>query len=280
MDPDTGRTRQPRVMRYLEWGLLAIGLTFLALFLAFRVDAEVASRSALRKFAAQNRSAVSAGGGLAGPKTRTSACGRQNRIAAYEQSLAKMLAVRSRSLTIRRLGLDVPVFEGTDDLTLNRGAGRILDTAEPGGPGKMGLAAHRDGFFRGLKDVLLGDEVVLALPGRTVRYVVDEIEIVTPEDVGVLRPRAHPALTLVTCYPFYFVGSAPQRFIVHASVDDTEIVGPPDLPCIRIHQPTQEGGRPLAHTVCLRRSASPRASDGLARDHFEFSRTLNKENGQ
>ena len=121
-------------------------------------------------------------------------------------------------LGIGKLRLRVPVFEGTDDLVLNRGLGWIDGTARPGERGNIGIAGHRDGFFRGLKDIAVGDAMELETLGKRATYVVDEIEIVAPEQVEVLRPRAAPAITLVTCYPFYFVGDAPQRFIVHATL--------------------------------------------------------------
>ena len=112
------------------------------------------------------------------------------------------------------------MFEGTDDLALNRGVGWIAGTARPGeaGNGNIGIAGHRDGFFRGFKDILLGDEVELSTLEGVSFYAVDSIEIVSPDNVTVLRPRGVPSLTLVTCYPFYFVGDAPQRFIVHATL--------------------------------------------------------------
>ena len=128
-------------------------------------------------------------------------------------------------LTIPRVSLEVPVFEGTDDLTLNRGAGRIAGTAAIGDAGNIGIAAHRDGFFRALKDVREGDEVGLNSAQSNAVYVVDTIEIVAPGDVHVLEPRGHPSLTLVTCYPFYFVGDAPQRYIVHATLRRSALAG-------------------------------------------------------
>jgi sortase A len=125
-------------------------------------------------------------------------------------------------LSIPRIGIEVPVFDGTDELVLNRGAGRILGTAKPGQPGNIGIAAHRDGFFRGLKDIRRGDRIELRTQGDASLYAVDEIEIVQPTDVTVLRNRSSPSVTLVTCYPFYFVGDAPQRYIVHASIVDSD----------------------------------------------------------
>jgi sortase A len=121
-------------------------------------------------------------------------------------------------LRIARIGIVAPVVEGTDDLSLNRGVGWISGTARPGETGNIGIAGHRDGFFRALKDVAAGDAIELDTFFGMKTYRVDQIEIVTPDDVRVLLPRASPSLTLVTCYPFYFMGDAPQRFIVHAAL--------------------------------------------------------------
>jgi sortase A len=93
-----------------------------------------------------------------------------------------------------------------------------MGTAKPGSSGNIGIAAHRDGFFRSLKHIQEGDEIDLVTAGGKAAYMVDSIRIVNPEDVSVLRARGRPSLTLVTCYPFYFVGSAPNRYIVQASL--------------------------------------------------------------
>jgi sortase A len=140
------------------------------------------------------------------------------RIDAYKRTLAQHLRPSLAVLRAKKINLEVPVLEGTDDLTLNRGAGWIRGTARPEDWGNIGIAGHRDGFFRGLKDLKMGDTMELVTPGRTDTYVVDNIRIVNPDDVSVLRPGVARSLTLVTCYPFYFVGSAPQRYVVHASV--------------------------------------------------------------
>ena len=142
----------------------------------------------------------------------------EKRIRAYQSSLAANIAPPLGVLEISALQLRVPILEGTDDLTLDRGVGHISGTASLGGDGNIGIAGHRDGFFRGLKDIRVGQTLdVYSQRGRS-RYVVDEIQIVSPDDVSVLAPRAAPSLTLVTCYPFYFVGSAPSRYIVHATL--------------------------------------------------------------
>ncbi|HZC25337.1 MAG TPA: class D sortase [Candidatus Binatia bacterium] len=121
-------------------------------------------------------------------------------------------------LRIPRLKLEVPVLEGTDEFTLNRGVGRIAGTSRPGQGGNIGIAGHRDGFFRSLKDISTGDLIEFVTTSRTDVYAVDRIRITSPAEVSVLESRTKPALTLVTCYPFYFVGPAPGRYIVEASL--------------------------------------------------------------
>lgn len=121
-------------------------------------------------------------------------------------------------LRIQRLGLEAPILEGTDDDVLNRGVGHIDETAAPGAAGNTGIAGHRDSFFRVLKDIGAGDQLEIETTTSTATYRVDRTWIVTPDDVSVLDPTNTPSVTLVTCFPFYFVGSAPQRFIVRASL--------------------------------------------------------------
>jgi len=143
----------------------------------------------------------------------------EERILAYGQNLrAKKRGLPLAVLRFEKLNLRVPVFEGTDYWTLNRGAGWIKGTARPGGTGNVGIAGHRDSFFRVLRDASRGDAIELDSVASTATFTVDQIEIVGPEDVDVLQPGPVPSLTLVTCYPFYFVGEAPQRFIVHAAL--------------------------------------------------------------
>ena len=142
------------------------------------------------------------------------------RVHAWQVTLALPRRVPLAILRIPRLHLEVPVLEGSDDETLNRGVGHIEDTAAPGTEGNAGIAGHRDGFFRGLKDVVEGDDITLETFSGSERYRIVRTWIVDPSDVSVLEPTPQRAITLVTCYPFYFVGSAPQRFIVRAVVAD------------------------------------------------------------
>jgi len=119
-------------------------------------------------------------------------------------------------IEIPRLHMSVMVLEGTTPKVLRVAAGHINGTAVPGTTGNAGIAAHRDTLFRPLREVRLKDGIVLTTSYGTFRYVVDAVEIVDPSDVQVLHRTADPELTLVTCYPFTYVGRAPRRFVVHA----------------------------------------------------------------
>jgi sortase A len=143
------------------------------------------------------------------------------RVEAWHDALSEPAAAPLAVLRIPKIGLAVAVLPGTDERTLDRAVGHIEDTALPGADGNSGIAGHRDGFFRGLKDVVAGDVVVLDTLQGPEAYRVERTWIVNPDDVSVLDPTITPSLTLVTCYPFYYIGSAPQRFIVRAvRVDD------------------------------------------------------------
>jgi sortase A len=121
-------------------------------------------------------------------------------------------------LEIPRLGISAIVRAGSDARTLRLAVGHIPGTALPGEPGNVGLAAHRDTFFRRLGDIREDDEVRLVTADGTFTYRVQGTKVVNPSDVWVLDPTGTPALTLVTCYPFTYVGSAPRRFIVRAQL--------------------------------------------------------------
>ena len=119
-------------------------------------------------------------------------------------------------IEIPRLLLSAVVVEGVDKTTLRRAVGHIPGTAMPGRTGNVGLAGHRDTFFRSLKDVKIKDEVEFSTLAGNFKYEVESLKVVDPDNVGVLAPSGHNVLTLVTCYPFYFVGPAPKRWIVRA----------------------------------------------------------------
>jgi sortase A len=119
-------------------------------------------------------------------------------------------------LEVPRLDLSVVILEGTDLRTLQSGAGHIPGTAFPGEPGNVGIAAHRDTFFRALQKIRKDDRIQLTTLDGSYQYVVESMKVVDPDDAEVLAASNDPMLTLVTCYPFYFIGSAPKRFIVCA----------------------------------------------------------------
>lgn len=120
---------------------------------------------------------------------------------------------------IDRLGLSTVVREGADERTLRTAAGHLSDTPLPGEAGNSAVAGHRDTLFRKLKDVRVGDRIAVSRPSGTVYFTVRDTRIVSPSDVSVLAPTDRPTLTLVTCYPFRYIGPAPKRFVVRAVED-------------------------------------------------------------
>jgi sortase A len=166
------------------------------------------SRAALAEFAASQ--------GLREPAAPDMRLWSPERVRAWTENRRQAAPAALAVLRIRRIGVEVPVLEGTDDWTLNRAAGHIGDTAAPGEEGNCGIAAHRDGFFRALKDARVGDILELETRRGAQTYRIDSIWVVEPEDVSVLDPTPVSAVTLVTCFPFYFIGPAPQRYIVRA----------------------------------------------------------------
>ena len=119
-------------------------------------------------------------------------------------------------LKIERLNLEAPVYLGTDRVTLDRGLGMIESTAHLGEVGNIGISGHRDGFFRPLKDIRLGDAIEILTPTGVQEFEVSDITIVDALEVSVLDPTDTTVLTLVTCHPFYYQGYAPDRYIVRA----------------------------------------------------------------
>ena len=117
---------------------------------------------------------------------------------------------------IPKLHLSAVVFQGTDSSVLDDGVGHLDGSALPGQNGNVVLAAHRDSYFRGLRNIKRGDVITVTTPTGVRNYFVDTTEIVSPTDISVAYPTREPTLTLITCYPFYYVGHAPKRFIVRA----------------------------------------------------------------
>jgi sortase A len=208
----------PSTRRVLQVGLnvfasasLALGLLCSTVYVLARADQRVGNDAALEAFDRARQIA------LAREPNQDQWSGQRR--AEYRESLLEPLDAPPGVLTIPSIDLTVPIFVGTSDLALNRGVGWIEGTAAPGVPGNLGLAGHRDGYFRGVKDLKVDDLIEVQTVDRTVRYRVSEILIVEPSDVFVLEPTDEPSITLVTCYPFYFVGHAPQRYVVKGHLD-------------------------------------------------------------
>jgi sortase A len=198
-----------RLLQFGEGTLWALGLTGLVAWGAVQIGAGIDTRHALQQFAARRSSAGTAG-------MPDQSLWSPERIAAWRTASGAPASAPLAVLRIPKIRLEVPILPGTDERTLDRAVGHIDETAVPGADGNSGIAGHRDGFFRGLKDVTPGDAIELDTLDGKLTYRVERTWVVEPEDVSVLDPTPSRALTLVTCYPFYYVGPAPQRFIVRA----------------------------------------------------------------
>jgi len=209
-----------KYLQKLELVLFVVGMLLISVFVAAYIHRATMSRRALTQFheLKNERTADISGRSLAGRQfTFDFSLWSPKRVAEYEQSLSEQFDSPLGILHVPKVHLDVPILNGVDDLSLNRGVGYIPGTSRPGEPGNVGIAGHRDGFFRVLKDVGPGDSIELETLDRIDIYRVSQIVIVNKNDPSVLRPTSGPTLTLVTCYPFYFIGSAPKRYIVLAS---------------------------------------------------------------
>jgi sortase A len=229
---------QENLKRHLGWveaGLYLGGVILLGVFFLLRLEGERQREAGIEAFhlaadsvvrqARASEQRVSLAGLDSGESLETAVAApnlelwAEKRIREYEESLRVEADPPLALMTIEKLGIQVPVYDGADDFNLNRGVGRIKGTSAVGAEGNLGVAGHRDGFFRGLKDVAIGDGIdLLTVKGKEV-YTVSSIDIVDPSDVWVLAPGEEKTITLVTCYPFYYVGHAPKRFIVKATAE-------------------------------------------------------------
>ncbi len=231
------RARANTALRLLQGLLLFTGATLLIVYAAARIDGARGREQALDAFE-QARREHSAAVLSAEPSASPSAAAQpelsadpdqtlwnETRIAAYLEAKGVDHDAPLGVLRIPSIALEAPIFDGTSELTLNRGIGRIEGTADIGAAGNLGLAAHRDGFFRGLKDVRIGDTIGVESVDGTTHYRITDLMIVEPTDVYVLAPTDTATLTLVTCYPFYFIGDAPQRYIVKGAAETAAASG-------------------------------------------------------
>ena len=198
------------VLKILERISLITGATFIALVGFVWFDGVAHSRSAVSEFDRIKDLAIPSADQLTWSERRK---------AEYQRALSEEPGRTLAILRIESTGIEVPVFDSTSKTALNRGSGHLTGTALPGTPGNIAIAGHRDGFFRGLKDIQIGVEIELTTLDGQQDFRVSELMIVDPLDVSVLDPTEETVITLITCYPFYFVGSAPERFIVRATVN-------------------------------------------------------------
>ena len=214
-------------LRLLESGFLLVGLVLLAMFFLARGWGDYQSQSDIAAFeqtVAESAASISTAHGENGQSLEPDyTLWSSKRIDDYHESNTQRNDAPLAILSIDELNLKVPVYNGTDEINLNRGAGRIKGTARVDSEGNLGIAAHRDGFFRVLKDIEIGDSIgMLTHQGKT-EFVVSSITIVDPSDISVLAPTDDPTITLVTCYPFYFVGHAPKRYIVKGELLSNQV---------------------------------------------------------
>jgi sortase A len=207
-------SRFPRFLMITEAFAWVVGIVLLADYGAWYIEGATGNQQAMQQFARLQAASQERAG------TVDVTLWSRERIDAWRSTLNLPSPAPLAVLRIPRIRLEVPVLEGTDEVALNRALGHIEGTATPGMDGNAGIAGHRDGFFRGLKDIAVGDDIELETLQAKEIYRVERIWIVDPEDVSVLDPTASPSLTLVTCYPLYFIGPAPKRFIVRAARAD------------------------------------------------------------
>ncbi len=197
-----------RVRTWIARALLATGAVCLGSYGVLTLQAAVYQHRAKAQIAAMARASAAKPGSatLAAPRTGST-------LAAPPP--IKRGAIIGR-VDVPRLALSAAVAEGDEESVLGKAVGHLPDTPLPWQPGNVAFAAHRDTLFRPLRNIRLGDDITVVTARGRFAYRVTRTRIVNPDDVWVIAPTAKPTLTLITCYPFYFVGHAPKRFIVQA----------------------------------------------------------------
>lgn len=204
--------------RWMEITAWVVGIVLLSSYATLRVSADWSRRDGLQAFQARRHGAFAQTPAAlpdGSPDHVDQALWSQARIQRFRRTT--LHENPEGVLRIPALDLAVPIYSGTSSSELDRGAGHIQGTAALDSDGNIAIAGHRDGFFRALSRIKVGQTLNVETLSGTRRYRVTETRIVAPSDVSVLAPTAGASITLVTCYPFYFVGPAPQRFIVRAA---------------------------------------------------------------
>ncbi|HSC69218.1 MAG TPA: class D sortase [Cellvibrio sp.] len=235
--PAPGVQSSSLVYRALELCCWVIGLALLGYAVLLKLQEANASEAGLQAFASAAAASVSApasAGNVAANNASADTAPNmpldsfqsvdqslwsQKRIGQFTEIHKTNKETPLAVLRIDDLKITVPIYAGATDFNLNRGAGWIEETAPVDGRGNIAVAAHRDSFFRALKDAKRGQKMTLQTLEGTRHFTLSDIKIIDPSDTSVLEPSREAKLTLVTCYPFYHVGSAPQRYIVTATED-------------------------------------------------------------
>jgi sortase A len=211
---DIFAVRSGEVLSYLA------GVFFLGFFVVQIAQGEMQRRNGVADFTSLAQAGLVAIPEVSAPDTSLWAPGR---LVDYQSSLTVEVPPVLGVLAIPSVGLEVPVYPSDSELLMDRGSGVIDGMAYPHEAGNIGIAGHRDGYFRALKDVQPGDSLLLETLEGPKKFIIDATQIVEIDDLALLRDTREQTVTLVTCYPFYFVGHAPQRFIVTASLDVTDV---------------------------------------------------------
>lgn len=219
--------RRSVAIRLGEVASYSLGCLLLGFFAVQLAQGEIQRRDAVSAFA-QQMPAVEAEGLVPAPvapvfdqaEAPDMTLWSPERIADYQASLAQHLPPVLGVLEVPSVKLKVPVYQTNSELVMDRAAGVIDGMAYPHEPGNIGISGHRDGYFRSLKDVQVGDAILLQTLEGEKRFVIGATDIVDIDDTRLLQDTRDQTVTLVTCYPFYFVGPAPQRFIVTATLDE------------------------------------------------------------
>lgn len=204
-------------LRRAETALWVVGLSLLGGALAAVVNSRVYQARQGRAFSVIERASSEP---AAAPAASSPAAAAPAPAPAPAPALDPLVLGR---IEIPRIGLSAIVREGDDETTLAVAVGHVPGTARPGDRGNMALAGHRDSFFRALRHIRIDDAIRFRTAGRLYDYRVDSTEVVPPGETRVLGPTADTVLTLVTCYPFTFLGHAPDRFIVRAHLDPSRV---------------------------------------------------------
>lgn len=201
----------------IENVLWTLGVALLLVFAGGRALGEVERRQAIVAFAASTPATAPGPAALPSPPSDPDRSEwSPARVRDHSESLLADRSLPVAVLRIPRVSLEVPVFPDLSERNLNRGAGLVDTAAGADSNGNLAIAAHRDGYFRALRRVEVGDVIELESASQQRRYRIDALSIVDPSDLSPLQSSTGPVLTLITCYPFWFVGNAPQRFIVRA----------------------------------------------------------------